>query len=280
MEISAELVKRLRSETDAPLMECKAALQEANGDFERAKAILREKGKAAAAKRSDRSTSAGLVVVALSDDQKQAGAVVLESETDFVAKNDDFVALAEQLAKAFLASDPGSDPNAVAVDGKTAGAWVEEAIGKIRENIRIGDAVRFSADSPVSVYVHHDNTKAALVGMKGDNPALQEIGRKIAIQCVAFPPDVIRRADLSQEMLDREIETETQRALNEGKPENIARNIAQGRVNKEYVKRVVLLEQDFYADASKTVSTYLAEQAKEGGSAEVVAFRYLAVGKT
>lgn len=114
MEISAELVKRLRSETDAPLMECKAALQEANGDFERAKAILREKGKAAAAKRSDRSTSAGLVVVALSDDQKQAGAVVLESETDFVAKNDDFVALAEQLAKAFLASDPGSDPNAVA----------------------------------------------------------------------------------------------------------------------------------------------------------------------
>lgn len=271
---TAQDVKRLREETDAPMMECKAALDEADGDFEKAKQILREKGKAAAGKRAGRATSAGVVAISAAHDHHTVGAIVLESETDFVARNEDFINLAQELAEIFLHNDPGNDPLAVKHGDKSVGDMVEAAVATIRENIRLAKAVRVTSENQLCTYVHHDRTKGAIVEMTGD-AAVREVGRSVAIQVVAFPPEVVSKDQLSQEMLDREIEIETQRAIGEGKPENIAKNIAQGRVNKEYVNKAVLLEQPFYVDPSKSVKQYVAEHA---AGSTVVGFTYLGVG--
>ncbi len=265
-------VKRLREDTDAPMLECKHALEEADGDFEKAKQLLREKGKAAAAKRADRSTSAGVVAISVSPDKKRVGAVVLESETDFVAKNEQFVALAEEIAGIYQNEDPGTDPLAVTKNGKSVGTLVEEAVAKIRENIKVSKALHLKTDGSVEFYVHHDRTKGALVLVGGPSGS---VTRSIAIQVVTNPPEVVSKEDLSQEALNREIETETQRAILEGKDEKIAKNIATGRVNKEFVKRAALLEQPYYADLAKSVGQYLQENSKES---KITDFRYFQVG--
>ncbi len=259
---TAQDVKRLRDETDAPMMECKKALEEADGDFDKAKAILREKGKAAAAKRAGRQTGEGVVAFALSEDKKTLGGVILECETDFVARNEDFVAMADELAKAYLTQDPGSDPLAVKVGDKTAAETIETAVGKIRENIKITRAIHATTSDSFATYVHHDRTKGVAVEVKGEANA-SEVGYKLAIQSVAFPPEFITRDEVPQDKVQAELEVETQRAINEGKTPDIAKNIAQGRINKEYYKRVVLLEQPFYLDPSKSVKDYMQEA---GGS--------------
>ncbi len=279
--ISAADVKRLRDETDAPMMECKAALEEAGGDFEKAKALLREKGKAAASKRAERGTASGVVAFSRSANHKAAGAVVLECETDFVARNEEFIALSQELAEIFLHNAPGSDPLSVRHGDKTVGQLVEECVAKYRENTQIGKALHIHGESVIATYLHHDKTKGALVEMGGEGQHVLDAGHKLAVQVVAFPPEAIRKEELSQERIDAELQIEKQRALNEGKPEQIAEKIAIGRVNKEYVQRVVLLEQEFYADPSKTVGQYVDEQAKAaGGPIEVRRFHYLAVGQS
>lgn len=255
MEIDAKLVMKLRAETDAPVMECKAALVEAGGDYEKAKQILREKGKAAAAKRADRATGAGVAVMISDPSNKKVGGVVLESETDFVAKNPEFIA--------------------ATANGKTVGTLVEESVAKIRENIKVAKAVHLTGET-VAVYVHHDKTKAAAVVLEGDSPNLLEAGQKLAIQCVAGNPKYVSKEQVPADIIEKEIATETQRAINEGKPADVAANIAKGRVNKEFYQSQVLLEQPFYADNKKTVSQYLQEQ---GGTIKVLGFERLAVGE-
>ncbi|HVT11318.1 MAG TPA: translation elongation factor Ts [Fimbriimonadaceae bacterium] len=270
-EFSAKDVMKLREQTDAPMMECKQALNEANGDFEKAKQVLREKGKAAAGKKAGRTTSAGVVAVSASADGKTVGAVVVESETDFVSKNPDFVAMAQKVAD-YVRDNGGTDnPMENAHLKEMAG----EIVAKFRENVQITKAVQIKADAPIASYVHFDNSKGSLIVSEGENAGSEAV-RKIAVHVVSLPPEVINKEDLSQEMLDKEIEIETQRAVNEGKDEKIARNIAQGRVNKEYVKKAALMEQPFYADSSKSVSQYLAESAK---GTKVTRFVYLAVGQ-
>jgi elongation factor Ts len=246
-------------------MECKTALDEANGDYDRAKEILREKGKAAAQKRAGRSTAAGVVAFAATPDNLTVGGVVLESETDFVARNEDFIAIAQQIAEIVRDSE--------VVDEAKINEIVESAVAKIRENIKVSQRVRISEGKPVLTYIHHDKTKGAAIIV--DGPASDEV-RKVAIQVVSNPPEVLSKDQLSQEKLDKEIETETQRAINEGKSEEIARNIARGRVNKEFIKKAVLLEQPFYVDPSKSVAQYLAESAK---GSTLTGFYYLAVGQ-
>ncbi len=258
-------VKKLREDTDAPMMECKAALDEADGDFDRAKEILREKGKAAAAKRSGRTTSAGVVAFATSADLTTAGGVVVECETDFVARNEDFIAIAQQLAE--LVRDSSQVPTDEIKE------ITEGAVAKIRENIKVTKTWRVTGTGKVLTYVHHDKTKGAAVVVEGE---ASDEARKVAIQAVAFPPEVLSKDELSKEKIDHEIETEVKRAIAEGKDEKIARNVAIGRVNKEFVKSAVLLEQPFYGDLSKSTGQYLAENAK---GSKVVAFVYLAVGQ-
>jgi len=262
---SAQEVKKLREDTDAPMMECKAALDEADGDFDKAKNILREKGKAAAAKRTDRSTAAGVVAIAANADATVVGGIVVECETDFVARNEDFIALVQGIAELYRDN--------VTVDEAKVKEIVEGAVAKIRENIKVTKSIRLTSDSPIATYVHHDRTKGSAVISAGPP---SEAVRKVAIQIVAFPPDVLKKEDLSKEKLDAEIEIEKNRAMNEGKDEKLAENIAKGRVNKEFVKRAVLLEQPYYIDPSKTVGQFLAEEAK---GTSLLSFAYLAVGQ-
>jgi elongation factor Ts len=152
--------------------------------------------------------------------------------------------------------------------------FAEEIVAKFRENAQITKAVLLTSDFPIATYLHHNKTKGSAVISEGENAGGEAI-RKVAVQTVSLPPEVVSKDQLSQEMLDKEIETETQRAINEGKDEKIARNIAQGRVNKEFIKKIVLLEQPFYIDPSKSVAQYLAEEAK---GAKINEFVYFAVG--
>lgn len=280
MAVSAAEVKQLRDETGAPMMDCKVALEEAGGDMGKAKTILREKGKAAGAKKADRATNSGVVAFASAADGKAVGVAVLECETDFVANTDDFQGVAAKLAAAFLASDPGANPMAVLVDGTTVENVISDAVGRIRENIQLTKAQRVASVGTLAAYLYQTRTKGAIVDASGNASNLQDAGYKVAVQVVANPPQAVRKEDLPQDVIEREIEVETHRAINEGKPENIAKNIAIGRVNKEFVKQAALLEQPFYADPHKSVADIVAEFGKAGGGTiEVEAFHYFAVGQ-
>ncbi|HRF58817.1 MAG TPA: translation elongation factor Ts [Fimbriimonadaceae bacterium] len=266
MEINAKDVMRLRAETDAPVMECRAALVEAGGDFEKAKQILREKGKAAAAKRSDRATGEGIAAVSRSEDGKTMGVIVLECETDFVARNEDFIKMSEQIAT--MVRDAGSvpeDPHELTHGGVSVKALIEEAVGKIRENIKVAKAAVIKTEKTLASYVHHDKKKAVIVEIEGGDGSA-EVGRQLAIQSVAFPPEYVSRDQVPQSMIDAELETETQRAINEGKAPDIAKNIAMGRINKEFMKRVVLLEQPFYKDNNISVAQFVETESKTVGT--------------
>jgi len=272
---------RLRQETDAPVMECKQALEEAKGDFERAKEILREKGKAAAVKRADRDTKEGVVAISKSANHKSVGGVVLECETDFVARNEDFIAIASELAEIFLHNDPGNDPMAVKHGNKSVKDIVEGAVAKIRENIKLTKAVHLHTDAnEYATYVHHDHKKGVIIEVNGDAKNAIEVGRAMAIQSVAHPPEFVSRDQVPKEFVDKQIQVETKRAIEEGKDAKIAGNIAQGRVNKEIMSRVVLLEQPLYKDQNKKVGDYLKEEAKNGGGTiNIVRVIRLAVGE-
>lgn len=264
-------VKKLREETDAPMMECKSALEEADGDFARAKEILREKGKAAAGKKVGRATGAGVVAFAASEDKLTLAGVVVESETDFVSGNPKFIEMAQGVADYVLANgapegNPQEDPKLKAL--------AEEIVAQFRENVIITKAVRVTSEAPVAFYLHHNRQKGALVVSSGEFAGTEAI-RKVAVHIVSIPPEVLSKDQLSQEKLAAELEIETQRALNEGKPENVAKNIAQGRVNKEFVKRIVLLEQPWYIEPSKSVSAYLSEEAK---GTTITEFDYFSIG--
>lgn len=279
MAISAADVKRLREETDAPMMECKAALEEAGGDFDKAKEILREKGQAAAAKRGDRSTAAGIAWVATAGDK--AAGVVVECETDFVALNDRFKELVETLTSGLLdALDPapGQKMDATVettVNGQTIASMLEAAVAVIRENIVLKKAIVAKAEEghAFSIY-NHINTRKAASWVEGTGLRDENVGFQVAIQVVAFPPKFLKREEVPADVISKEIEIETTRAVNEGKPEEVARKIAEGRVNKEYFQSQVLLEQPFYTDAKKKVGDYV----KENGGGSIRSFELFSVG--
>ena len=279
MAISASDVKRLREETDAPMMECKVALEEAGGDFEKAKAILREKGQSAAAKRSGRSTSEGVAKFVVSADGKTAVGVVLESETDFVSNNEGFRKLVDTLANGLLnapADAVNGDVNNVSIDGKTVAELVTEGVALFRENIQLTQAVKLETDGAIGVYNHHTGKQAAVVMVSGDAANAGEVATKGAIQAVAMGATYLTKAEVPQDIIAQEMELETQRAINDGKPAEMAAKIAEGRVNKEFFKSQVLLEQPFLEDESKSTAQFLQELAQ--GTAEVTGFKRLTVG--
>lgn len=279
MAISASDVKRLREETDAPMMECKVALEEAGGDFEKAKAILREKGQSAAAKRSGRSTSEGVAKFVVSADGKTAVGVVLESETDFVSNNEGFRKLVDTLANGLLnapADAVNGDVNSVSIDGKTVAELVTEGVALFRENIQLTQAVKLETDGAIGVYNHHTGKQAAVVMVSGDAANAGEVATKGAIQAVAMGATYLTKAEVPQDIIAQEMELETQRAINDGKPAEMAAKIAEGRVNKEFFKSQVLLEQPFLEDESKSTAQFLKEMAQ--GTAEVTGFKRLTVG--
>lgn len=270
MSISAADVKKLREETDAPMMEAKRALEKAEGDFDKAKQILREAGSAAAAKKAGRATKEGIAKVVVSPDGKTAAGVVVECETDFVSGNDDFKAMVDKIVNGFLAAGTASADTVI--DGYTAAAHIEEAVGKIRENIQLRETfVETAPEGKFAAYNHHDGKWASYVVYTGDS---EEAARHAAIQVVAYKPNYLAKEDVPAEMIEAEIKTETARAVNEGKPENIAENIARGRVNKEFFQQQVLLEQPIYTDNKTKVADYL----QANGAGEIKAYKLLFVG--
>ncbi|MDH4387209.1 MAG: translation elongation factor Ts [Fimbriimonas sp.] len=267
MAYTAQDVKKLREETDAPMMECKAALDEADGDMEKAKQVLREKGKASAGKKAGRATNAGAVAFAASECGCELGVAVIESETDFVSNNENFQAKVAELAAKALAEGTLSE--------EAKKEFAVDVVAMFRENCEVKLAEKVTADAPISFYRHHDGTIGTYVVSTGDNAGSEAI-RQIAVHIAAIKPQVVSKDDLSQELLDSEYQTQYQRALNEGKPANIAENMAKGRVNKEFIKEAVLLEQPFYKDAGMTVAQFLAQEAK---GTTITAFKLVGVGQ-
>ncbi len=249
------------------MMECKAALEEADGDFERAKTILKEKGKAQAGKKAGRATGAGVVAVAASNDAKILGVVVVESETDFVSKNAGFVSGAQKVAE--YVRDNG-------VDDAKMQEFAAELVALFRENIVVAQAVQLTSENPMAYYVHHDQSKGTVVVSEGAN-AGGEGARKVAIHNTAFGASVVSKDQLAQDVLDKEYQEQYNRAIAEGKPANVAENMAKGRVNKEFIKSVVLLEQPFYLDLSKSTEQWLSEN---HNGLKITGFKYVAVGQT
>jgi len=271
MAISAADVKKLRELTDAPMMDCKKALEEADGDFDKAVQILREKGASASAKKAGRATKEGIARIVLSADRKTGAGIIVECETDFVSRNDDFKAMVNKLVEGMLAA--GKAGGDVVVDGQSVSDHITEAVGKIRENIQLRAAEFFTAsEGQLAAYNHHDGKWASVVTYTGDNADAAE---KVAIQVVAYKPEYLKKEDVPADLIAAELATQTKRALDEGKPEEVAKNIAQGRVNKEFYQATVLLEQLIYTDNKTKVTDFL----KQNNGGDVTAYTLLAVGQ-
>ncbi|MES1228311.1 MAG: translation elongation factor Ts [Armatimonadota bacterium] len=279
MTITAADVKKLRDETDAPMMDCKAALTEAGGDFERAKQILREKGKAQAAKKADRATQEGIARFYVSADGKTAAGVIVECETDFVSGNDTFKALVDTLGKGFLAR--GEAGATVVIDGASVDERITDAVNTIRENIQLRHAELYKTENAFGAYNHHTGKSAALVELSGTASNLKEVGDQLATQVIGMRAMYTNKEDIPADLIAAELQTQINRAIEEGKPANIAENIAKGRVEKEFYREAVLLEQDYFADTKKKVSGYVTEEAaKGGGTITVKGFVKLVVGQS
>lgn len=265
MAISAQDVKRLREVTGVGMMDCKKALEEANGDFEAAIDLLRKKGQKVAAKRADREAKEGLIVTAVSSDGKRGAIAEVNCETDFVARNDDFAAFASDVVEIVLRENPADLEALGAVaytDGRTLSQAVTDLTGKIGEKI---DVRRFrileATDGTVVSYIHPGSRLGVLVEVKGSQE-LAEVGRDVAMQVAALNPIAAFREDVPQEIQNKELEIGREAARNEGKPDNIVDRIAQGKLER-YFKDNVLVEQPFVKDASVTVQDMLKSRGAE-----------------
>ncbi|MDX1418858.1 MAG: translation elongation factor Ts [Rubricoccaceae bacterium] len=276
MAISAQDVKRLREATGVGMMDCKKALQEADGDFDQAIELLRKKGQKVAAKRADREATEGVVATATTDDHAAAAIVEVNSETDFVARNEEFVAFAQKVADLVLQERP-ADMDALqglSFDGQPLGEAVTAMTGKIGEKIDVRRfAVVEASEGEVVDYVHPGAKLGVLVEMAGNGQAdLQSVGRDIAMQAAAMNPVAATRDEVPEETKQKELEIGREAARNEGKPDHILDKIATGKLER-YFKDHVLVEQPFVKDASQSVKQML-----EQNKAEVKRFVRFALG--
>lgn len=275
MAISAQDVNKLRKATGAGMMDCKKALTETNGDFEAAIDLLRKKGQKVSAKRADRETSEGAVFVKA--DGSKGTLIALNCETDFVAKNDEFVNLGNSILDVAVAKGAGSIEalSAEALsDGRAISEHITDMIGKIGEKIEITSLSSIEADRVVP-YIHSNNKLGVLVGLKGaSSDEAAEIGKDVAMQIAAMNPVSVDKSGVDQETIDRELAIGKEQALAEGKPENIVEKIAQGKLNK-FFKENTLLAQSFVKDSSKTVEQVLKDV---DSNLTVAEFKRVAVG--
>ncbi|HJI74015.1 MAG TPA: translation elongation factor Ts [Veillonellaceae bacterium] len=273
MNITASMVKDLRTQTGAGMMDCKKALVEAEGDIAKAVDILREKGLSQAAKKASRVAAEGAVVSAVSEDGKTGTILEVNCETDFVGTNEDFRNLAASIADQILAVNP-ADVEALLdseIDGKKVRDLVTEAVAKIGENISVRRFVRYeSAEGKVYSYIHGGGKIGVLVEMIG---ADDELGKDIAMQVAAANPSYLDRTQVSQAEIDHEKEVLAVEARNEGKPENIIEKMVIGRINK-YYKEVCLVDQEFIKDGDLTISKLLKSK-----NASVVRFARYQLGE-
>lgn len=257
------------------MMDCKRALEEADGDFEKAIEVLRKKGQKVAAKRAEREAKEGLVVAAVSADHKRGVLAEVNCETDFVARNEDFAKFAQQIAELILQKAPKDIEALNALpfgEGRTVAESVTDMTGKIGEKI---DVRRFKAlDSKggsVVSYIHPGSRLGVLVDVKANGDAAN-VGRDLAMQVAALNPVATRRDEVPQNVRDKEMEIAREAARNEGKPDQILDRIAQGKLER-YYKDFVLVEQPFVKDASMSVQDML-----KHADADVVTFVRYALG--
>ena len=254
-QITAALVKELRELTGAGMMDCKKALVECEGDKDKAIDYLREKGIAKAAKKAGRIASEG--VVAAASDGKTACIVEINSETDFVAKNENFQALVKKIAEHIVACKPADMDalNASKMDGKTVAEVMTEAVASIGEKLSLRRfEVYTTEDGKLATYIHMGGKIGVIVELSGGDETL---GKDVAMQIAAAKPQCIGREDVDQEALAHEREVLRKQALEEGKPEKIVEKMVDGRINK-YYKEVCLVEQEFVKDSDKTIKDILA----------------------
>jgi elongation factor Ts len=255
--ISATDVKKLRDMTGAGMMDCKSALAEANGDIEKAIEILRLKGQKLSLKRAEREAKEGVVYALVSDDRKKGVVIRLSSETDFVAKNEDFVNLAIAFAQIALDNFPETLEELLALpyENITIGEKVTEQVGVIGEKIELADYQRLEADQVVS-YIHMGNKAGVILGLNNADPKFIDAGRDVAMQVVAMKPVALDKDGVDATIVQQEIEIGKEVARNEGKPEEMLEKIALGKLNK-FFKENTLLAQAFVKDNSKSVDQYL-----------------------
>lgn len=262
--ITAADVNKLRLQTGVGMMDCKNALVEANGDFEAATDILRKKGQKVASKRADREASEG-VVIAKTDNSGKFGAIImLNCETDFVAKNTEFVDLANKILDLAIANKPKNieDLKNFNIDSRTVLEHISDMIGKTGEKMGLGD-YQFIEAPIVVPYIHQGSRLSTIVGMNiGDNKDLYQIGREVAMQIAAMSPVALNKEDVDQKIIEKEIEIGKDQARQEGKPEEMLEKIALGKLNK-FFKENTLLNQDFIRDQKVTVQQYLTSVNKD-----------------
>lgn len=257
MSISAKDVKELREQTGAGMMDCKKALQEADGDFDKAIEILRKKGQKLSEKRSDREANQGLIVTKVSDDGTKAAALEINCETDFVARNEDFQNRAEQFVNLAYEEeiDNVDDMLQAEIDGLTVADHLKDMVGKIGEKIEINRVVLVKTDGQLVSYIHPGNQLGVLVEFEGE-VSDADIGKDVAMQVAAMKPLAVNREGVDSSLVEKELEIAKEQLLNEGKPEEIAEKAAQGKLRRFYEERV-LLEQKFVKDNSLSVKDYL-----------------------
>ena len=258
MAITAQEVNKLRQMTGAGMMDCKKALVESDGDFDKAIEILRKKGQKVSANRADRQTNEGSVFVQTSDDGTTAVVVALGCETDFVAKNDDFQALGDEILKIAFAVRPGSvDELKSQKNGDlTISEKITELVGKIGEKIDIV-ALEVLESEQVVPYIHAGSKLAVLVALKGTGGNdVAEAGKDVGMQIAAMRPVAVDKDGVDAKVIEQELKIGREQAIAEGKPEQIIEKIAEGKLNK-FFKENTLLNQAFVKDNSMTVGKYL-----------------------
>ena len=255
MEIKATDVAKLRQMTGAGMMDCKSALVEANGDFDKAKDIIREKGKLVAAKRADRETTEGSVIALANADRTKAILTCLGCETDFVAKNAEFQQLANKIADAALTAMPADLAGLmkVTLDGQTIEEAVTQQTGKSGEKHAIPFYAKIEA-LYIATYIHTKGKVATVVGFS--KKVSETVGDEIAMQITAMNPVSVNRDSCPKEVIEKELEIYRIQIREEGKPENMVEQIAQGKLNK-FFKESTLEDQTFVQDGKISVAQYL-----------------------
>jgi elongation factor Ts len=272
MSISAALVMELRSATGAGMMDCKKALEESGGDMGAAKDYLRKKGIAIAQKKASRDTREGAIAIQVAPDHTQAAMVQLACETDFVARNENFQALLNQLCGQVLAQGDSAVSEQRLVQGKgTVGELITESIGKLGENVQLVEAVRLalSGGGVIGAYVHSNSKIGVLVALRAPKGAagdkLTTLAKDLSMHIAASQVSAISAEQIDPAVLAKEKEIFMAQARESGKPEAIADKMVQGRLSK-FVKEVTLLDQPFVKDPDKTIGQLLAEAGKGLGA--------------
>ena len=260
--ISAADVAKLRRVTLAGMMDCKKALEESEGNFEKAIEIIRKKGQAVAIKRADKEASEGVVLSKVSSNGKIGAMIVLNSETDFVAKNADFMALANKILDVALAKNPGNleELKSLPMEGGKVGDKVVEYVGIIGEKLDLSYFDRIEA-AHVQAYIHPGNRLATLVGFTKSGVDVQ-VYKDIAMQIAAMNPVAVDKDFVSETIIAQEIEIGKEQARRDGKPEEMLEKIAQGKLAK-FFKENTLLNQDFVKNNKMTIRQYLQSVNKE-----------------